>query len=465
MMPAPKSWRPNSLRHLVFIAFTLIITPIGFMLYKTSIVLEQQLQQSYNQTQTALELNQQNNTLERLAEDIVRSASQYRIVKQEAIATRLLEQVEAYQNQLAVQMFISEQNTQKAKLISIISQLRETPLSEEINTLPMLTRELAETSHQKMIGELQSLQKQAGETRQALWLQTALLVMTTLGLMLFFSSVITRPIAELIRRIKSIGRREQLTYQTLRGPGEIVELDKQLLWLDNHLSELEQHKGLFIQHISHELKTPLTTLREGADLLAEEVPGPLNDRQHHVVGLLQSSSINLQKLIEQLLDYNRLQQPNVLKPQRVDLKKLISEAIGPLQLVISEKEINLKLPDKYPVIEQDIDMLKRVINNLISNAIYYTDKSGFITVATQSQGRSLIVDVENSGTPISAEDAERIFEPFYQGGKKRQGPLKGTGIGLSIAHEATKAMHGKLTLLTNKEGHIVFRLTLPLELK
>ncbi|WP_293267164.1 ATP-binding protein [Neptunomonas sp.] len=465
MTPSPRAWQPRSLKQLVFIAFFLINVPIGFMLYKSNIVLENQLQQSYKQTQISLELSQQNNSLERLAEDIVRSSTQFRILKVPTIQERLAEQVESFNNHLSIQMFITEQNHKKQKFQDLFNDLQEDPFSETINSLPQLTRDLAEESFKKMAIELASLQEQAHVTRQDLWWQTALLALTTLALMLFFSTLITRPITELSSRIEAIGRRENLPKTPIRGPREIVQLNNQIVWLDQHLLQLEQLKGKFIQHISHELKTPLTTLREGADLLAEEVPGVLNDQQHHVVSLLQSSSINLQKLIEQLLDYNKLQQPHLLQTQKVDIYKAIMGAVTPWQLLISEKSIKLALPKTSLIVQLDPDMLHRVLGNLASNAIYYTDKNGRVTIEASISENQLIIDIENNGPAIPPEDAKKIFEPFYQGKKKRSGPLKGSGIGLSIAMEASKAMHGKLILQTNKESQIVFRLTVPLEPK
>ena len=459
------AWQPRSLRQLVFIAFFLIISPIGYMLYKTSNVLENQLQESYRQTHMALQLSQQNNMFERLAEDIVRSATQFRIVQLPAIKERLDEQIENFNNLLSVHMFLTEQNHHRRRFEALFLAVQTDPLDESIDTLPQLARDQAEESYRKMEAELNSLQEQARINRQALWWQTTLLVLATLGLMLFFSTAITRPIAELISRIQAIGRREDLPAVPIRGPMEIVTLNNKILWLDQHLQKLEQVKLEFIQHISHELKTPLTTLREGADLLAEEVPGALNKQQHHVVSLIQTSSINLQTLIEQLLDYNRLQQAHSVELQHVDIHKAIMDAVTPLQLIVSEKSIQLTLPETSHVIRSDPGMLHRIIGNLVSNAIYYTGNNGHVIIASRIDEKALILDIENNGSAIPSTDVEKIFEPCYQVKKRRTGPLKGTGIGLSIAMEASRAMHGKLTLHTNREGKIVFRLCLPLEPK
>ena len=456
-------WQPRSLKRLVMIAFILIITPLGFMLYKTSDVLEAQLQLSYLQTQNAIEMSQQGSILERSAEDIVRSANQYQIVQSDVLRDRLHEQIAAFKNLLAVQTFLAEKNSTLVKFTQVLDNVEQNPASEFIIELPLMSRELAELNVKEMGIRFSELQENAKMTRNALWIQTALLVLTTLILMLVLSTLISKPIAGLINRIIAIGRREPLPSTPLKGPSEIMQLDEQLQWLDKHLTELEAVKGQFIQHISHELKTPLTTIREGADLLEEQVPGPLNNRQTHVVSLIRNSSINLQSLIEQLLDYNQLQQSYTLRKDQVNIQKLIMSALSSLQLLITEKSLTLTVPESSPIIEVDQSMLQRVVNNLISNAVYYTDKSGQISIGTKTNKDNLIIDVSNSGTPIPEQDTQRIFEPFFQGSKRRTGSMKGTGIGLSIAKEAAHAMSGDLTLIENSKGCIVFRLRIPLE--
>jgi len=121
-------WQPRSLKRLVMIAFILIITPIGFMLYKTSDVLEAQLQLSYLQTQNAIEMSQQGSLLERSAEDIVRSANQYQIVQSDTLRERLNEQINAFRNLLAVQTFLTEKNTTLVKFTQILNNIENDSL-------------------------------------------------------------------------------------------------------------------------------------------------------------------------------------------------------------------------------------------------------------------------------------------------------------------------------------------------
>jgi two-component system sensor histidine kinase GlrK len=456
-------WQPRSLKRLVLVAFLLLLTPLGFILYKTTDVLDTQLSLSYQQTQIALELSQQSSMLERYAEDITRTTNQYRILESETLEERLSDQITNFLNALKVQTFISEGDVAVDRLQTLLTTLESDPMAAPVDDLSVLTRELGERNHEKLNERFQELQDKYSLTRKALWLQTGGLVLATVVLIWIFSILISRPVAGLIERIKLIGQRKPLPKQPLKGPIEITQLASELHWLENELGKLEKSKSEFLRHISHELKTPLTTLREGSDLLEEEIPGPLTPQQAHVVSLIKKSSINLQRLIEQLLDYNQMQQAYIPVTQPVDLAALTRNAISAHQLLILEKKLTVTLPPTYPAIESDPTMIQRVLNNLISNAVYYTDANGQIGVGTKIDRDTLMLDVSNSGHPISEEDITRIFEPFYQGSKRRSGSLKGTGIGLSIARDAARSMKGDLDLIENNKGCIVFRLRIPLK--
>lgn len=453
---------PRSLNQLVFLAFILVITPIGFMFYHTSMVLEELLQDSHTQTKTALELSQRNHRIGQKAEDIVRTANQFRITSSPDLQERLHTQLVDFTKLTHQHPLLLSQASLNKQLTGLISELEQQANSDRLPELLSLSKAISSLSLQRMSNELANLEEQAKEARNKLWLQAILLILATLILVLFFAAAITRPIALLIKKIKAVGQRSELPATPLKGPGEIKQLNDQINWLDKHLTELEQTKGLFIRHISHELKTPLTTMREGVDLLAEEIPGPLNDKQHHVVELMQKSSLNLQHLIEQLLDYNRLQMPQALSNEPVDLDQMIAKAISSLQLSISEKSLDIILPRETPAFSADSAMLSKVLNNLISNAIHYTGEQGRVLIGTNLQENRLTLDVENSGHAIPEADVTRIFEPFFQS-QQRTGPLKGSGIGLSIAQEASKVMKGDLILAENTEGKVVFRLTIPVQ--
>jgi two-component system sensor histidine kinase GlrK len=108
-------------------------------------------------------------------------------------------------------------------------------------------------------------------------------------------------------------------------------------------------------------------------------------------------------------------------------------------------------------------MLQRVLSNLISNAVHYSDQQGTLSISACRNGNALELKVANSGPLIPNEDVPMLFEPFYQGKNRRRGPLKGSGIGLSIAQQASRALGAKLVLSENENARVAFTLTLPPE--
>ena len=105
--------------------------------------------------------------------------------------------------------------------------------------------------------------------------------------------------------------------------------------------------------------------------------------------------------------------------------------------------------------------MKTSLDNLLSNAINYTPEGGKIDIVWRLEGDSLVIEVANSGDPIPIEDAERVFEPFVQSAAKRTGPIKGSGIGLSVARECIEAQGGSLALASHSTLPICFRLKCP----
>ncbi|GGO79606.1 sensor histidine kinase [Marinobacterium nitratireducens] len=458
-------WRAGSLRQLVLLAFLLVVTPLGILLYQASNELVSQARQGREGARLSLDISRRNLQLDVLAEDILRSASQYAILQREEIRQRLLQQIGDYRKLLDIQRFAFEGNAVMPSLHETLDQIEQADNSETgaplLQQLVLLTDELIAQSSRQLEQRLADLDLQARATQQKLWTQATILIALSALLILFFSVRISQPVSVLIERIRALGHGHTNTDRRLRGPRELVDLNEQLDWLADHLRELEEEKHRFLRHISHELKTPLTTLREGSDLMAEEVAGPLTDNQREIVELIQRNSFELQTLIEQLLDYNRLQQPNSLLIRSTSLDSCLNAALQPHRLLLEQKRIRLERPAKDAHWPTDRPMLHRILSNLISNAIYYGDEQGELFIRYQALNDRMQIDVGNTGPTIPDNEIEHIFQPFYQGRNRRRGPLKGSGIGLSVARDAANALGAELALVTNSEHRVVFRIQLP----
>jgi two-component system sensor histidine kinase GlrK len=220
----------------------------------------------------------------------------------------------------------------------------------------------------------------------------------------------------------------------------------------------------FFRHISHELKTPLTAIREGADLLAEGITGNLNSKQQLIAGILHTSSLQLQKRIEDLLNFSALQAEIItLVKQFVRLEKTINSAIQAQNLSILSKNLKINLNCPELSLECDKQKLDIILDNLLSNAIKFSPAGSSIEITVSYNESSVQIDVTDSGPGVDESDGSKIFEPFFQGHNVPESHVRGTGLGLAIAKEYAIAHGGNIELIrtTGKKG-AHFRLTLPI---
>lgn len=467
MIPLP--WHTHSLRQLVLLAFFLAAIPLAILVYQSGNALVTQSALARSLAREMLESSQRNEQLRLLAEDIIRAARQYDIVNRPELQQRLEQKLDAFTTLLdqAGEDAFGPQNTRAmAQLLTELRQLstREHPprfTNGPLEQLMETTGRMIRAGDERFNARLEQLEQRVQqEQRRTGWL-AILLIATSTALILFFSGRINRPVQQLIQHIRYIGEGKRTPQPDLSGPEELVQVNTQLNWLAQQLEALEQDKVRFLRHISHELKTPLTTLREGADLLAEEVAGPLNANQREIIDLLQQNSLTLQELIEQLLDFNRLQQPGLLQLENVVLPRLVERIMKPFKLQIEQKQLQVDTRFECEHCRTDPRMLQRVLSNLVSNAVHFSDRQGTLSVSACRKGQTLELTVSNSGPLIPAEDIPMLFEPFYQGQNRRRGPLKGSGIGLSIAAQASRALGAGLTLSHNRHSRVAFTLALP----
>ncbi len=463
-------WHTHSLKQLVLLAFFLAAVPLAVLIFQSGNALVDQSERARNLAREMLQSSQQTEELRILTEDITRAARQYEIVKRPELRSRLEHQLQACTTLLQQLRLPNALSPAASRIHTLLDSIGEqarnaaAPHFEptDLDRLITTTQTLIQAIDRAFNARLADLEQQVkAEQQRTAWQATALMLASTI-LILFFSARINRPVQHLIRHIRELGEGERKPSPELSGPVELVQVNEQLNWLAERLTALEEDKARFLRHISHELKTPLTTLREGADILSEELAGPLTKNQHEIVNLLQQNSITLQELIEQLLDYNRLQQPHRLQIETIAIPSLLERIIAPFQLQIEQKQLQLELElNNINSWDTDAHMLQRILANLISNAVHYSNQGGTICIKTCPAGSVLEIEVANTGPQIPDTDIPQLFEPFYQGQNRRRGPLKGSGIGLSIAAQASSALNARLHVSRNSDGWVAFSLFLP----
>jgi len=212
------------------------------------------------------------------------------------------------------------------------------------------------------------------------------------------------------------------------------------------------------------LKTPLTAMRAGVDLLIDEVSGGLNREQQKVVRILNQKNIQLQKMIEDLLNFSViLERHSALSMESVGLNHIIKKVVTDHHLGMRARGIHLELALEDQTVLGDEDKLLVVVDNLVSNAVKFTPQGGKIKIILNKTGDKMILDVIDSGPGIYPEEKLRVFDPFYQGRHSTEKNVEGTGIGLSLAKEYVVAHHGIIEIVDQKNEGGHFRVTLPIQ--
>jgi two-component system sensor histidine kinase GlrK len=310
---------------------------------------------------------------------------------------------------------------------------------------------------------LNALQATTREAQETLAWQAAALIPGTVMLVLFFLLLVGRPMRQVDRAIRELGKGDFSHPISVTGPADIETLGRQLEWLRHRLKESTDEKNKFLRHMSHELKTPLANIREGTDLLLDGAVGHLDHQQQEVTGILRENGLKLQKLIENLLTFSAWQTKTAsLELSEFELKPLVFSTLSQHRLSISNRKIKLQIEVGPIIVRADEGKLRLVLENLVSNALKFTPDGGTIGIKAAMSGTQLIIDVADSGPGVAPEDVPRIFEAFYQGRRLQGGPVGGTGIGLSVVLECVQAHGGTVELLENEGPGAHFQVRLPL---
>lgn len=323
--------------------------------------------------------------------------------------------------------------------------------------------ELSASTGERIETGLSRLQTATAETQQYLFWQSAVLILLTALLVTVFTFLLMRPIRQIDSAISQLGKGTFSKAIGVRGPTDLVNLGRQLEWLRIRLLELAQERNRFLRHMSHELKTPLASIREGTELLMDGAVGELDSAQREVTTILRDNGIKLQQLIENLLSFSAWQaRHSGLEISEFRLRPLIKSALETQQLTLLAQRVHLDLKVQDVELRADRAKLKLILDNLLSNALKYSPRGGTIFIHAHADKDLLVLDVADTGSGISKEERSAIFEAFYSGRAPTAGHLKGTGIGLSVVSEFVQAHGGSVEILDGVFPGAHFRIRLPL---
>jgi two-component system sensor histidine kinase GlrK len=467
---------PRSFLGLLLAGFTLVALPLVGALAYSAWHTEQLAEQSRNAVYSAAQAARASRSLVNRIGSIERLAQQVAVARDPALAADYARVHHSFKQVSGELMLLPLEGDQITALKKTVAQ--EQGLYDLLTELPRrkvdpasiarITGELAENAYEVLNisylvadREVVRLRANAEKVQHRLILLVIFSTAVVLSIALALTRYIARPIAELDASIRQLGDAEFSRPITVRGPEDLQTLGERLDWLRRRLEEHEAEKNRFLRHLSHELKTPLTALREGAELLNDEVGGPLAPPQRQVVSIMRDNSVKLQRLIEDLLDYQRaLHAAASLVPRTVALDALIREVAGSHELVMQAKRQSLSLELEKLSIEADAEKLRTIVDNVLGNAVKFTPPGGSVAVTSRSDDHDAVVDVVDSGPGVPPEERDVIFQSFFRGRAPGVARIEGTGLGLAIAREFAEAHGGGISVITRAHGGH-FRIVMP----
>jgi len=465
---------PRSLVNFILLSFFLFSVPFIFALTKLNTTLNDLTMQSRESVFNSVMVARLSRQFLEQAGALERLARQYTVLEDRAILD----------DYVRVHEMLTDTRTQ---LMQLVSKDKDKPLQDAMDEEAILFRALqkyksnkedvtqiidgyrAFVTHAQVVQQaayavamssVDQLQEtaDAGHKHWRIWLWAALAIAILLAALLAF--LIARPVRQIDQAIRQLGAADFSKEIEVRGPSDLRYLGQRLEWLRARLQTLEEQQTKFLRNLSHELKTPLTAIREGTELLRDGIGGNLKDEQREILHIVRENTLSLQRMIEDLLQYHqsRVMEPSALLP--VDLGDIVHHVVREHRLAAWARLISFEEKLLPLLVTGNAKKITTIIDNLISNAIKYSPRLGKIQLLMSVDKDCARLEVIDEGPGIPENERERVFESFFQGNPPTEDRVKGSGLGLTIAREYVLAHGGRIVAKSREDEHSGARLVL-----
>jgi PAS domain S-box-containing protein len=265
--------------------------------------------------------------------------------------------------------------------------------------------------------------------------------------------------------VRDVSERKRAESERERLLAAAEEARNELSAQNERLLELDRLKDEFIALVSHELRTPLTSIRGYTELLIDETAGKLTDEQRQFLAVVDRNSNRLLNLVGDLLFLAQIEAGKlVLDVGALDLGSLASEAVETARPTAEEKGVTLTLATgPVPLLAGDRSRIGQLLDNLVSNAVKFTDSGGRVDVRVRSLKKRAVIEVRDSGIGIPAGEQQFLFQRFFRTSTATEQAIQGTGLGLAISKAIVEAHGGEISVESEEGVGTSFRVTLPLQ--
>jgi len=313
----------------------------------------------------------------------------------------------------------------------------------------------------RVVGETLSL------TRRRIFVVTGVAFSFGIFGAFILAQLMSRPIKKLTEGAKSIGQGNLEQRISVKSRDELGDLAGEFNRMAKKLKELDQMKDDFVSSVSHELRSPLTSIKGYVDFVLRGKAGPLNKKLIEYLTIVKNNTSRLGMFINDILDLAKIEAKRFeLGKEALELPPLIEEMVTFFRPQAEESKVQLKVvvSTNVSLVSADPDKLRQVFTNLLSNAFKFTPEGGKVTIETKNSesGNFVEIAIKDTGVGIAKEDLQKVFGKFQQvkssGGKVKR--VKGTGLGLAIVRGIVEAHGGRIWVESepNKGSNFIFTL-------
>ena len=290
---------------------------------------------------------------------------------------------------------------------------------------------------------------------------SVVVALSALGLTAIYGTTVLGKLRQLSNAIRVVSGGDYKYRMDVTGTDELSELSREFNALTAYLEDTERQRRRFVSDASHELKTPLASIRLLADSIVQ-TDNMDTDTMREFVSDIGNEAERLQHMTEDLLSLSRMDDDIQIVPEPVDVKKATLDAIALLRPVAAEKQVTLNAElDDGCVVLATKDNMHHIVFNLLENAVKYNYPEGSVTAKLHAENGSVQLTVEDTGVGIPEDERYNIFGRFYRIDKARSREAGGSGLGLSIVHDAVKAHGGSIAVGANEPRGSRFIVTFP----
>lgn len=289
-------------------------------------------------------------------------------------------------------------------------------------------------------------------------------VVAALVLGFLLSQSVAAPLRNIAHAARNVARGNYQQRVPATGPAEVRDLAANFNRMTEEVQRSQQTLRDFLANISHELKTPLTSIRGFSEAVLD---GTIEDAEgvQRSVRIIRDESERVLRLVEELLDLSRIESGQVtMKQEPIDLAELFQHVADVFALRSEELGVRLEVEAGHTLpVRGDIDRLEQVLNNLLDNAFRHTPRGGVVRLSSRDVGRAAVqVSVSDTGWGIPQEEIPHLFERFYRARSPYAGNGKGHGLGLAICREIVRAHGGDIWATSEVGRGTTFVFTLPI---